>query len=406
MFTWLKDFQKNRHILLASAIILIALFSANSCGKGKSDGATREVGESPMGQREDSVEVSVKTIEPEEVTLTQELPGRISAYRIAEVRARVDGIIEKRLYNEGAAVAAGTILYQIDPSSYEAKLHGAQASLVKAQSNADSAKLKEQRYKKLVQERVSSMQNYEDAAAALYEHQADILSAKADLETAQIDLDYTRVNAPISGIVGISEVTEGAYVRQSEATLMTTIRQIDPVYVDITQSTAELLRLRNAISSGEIDRNGKELTGVKLLLEDGTEYGHDGKIVFTDTAVSTSASSIKLRAVFPNPDQKLLPGMFVRARLIDGKKSKAILIPQSSASRNEQGKPTVYVVNPDNTAALRTIEVTRAIGNHWLVKAGLTQGDTLILDNLQRVKDGIKVKTQSAVGQHDGGAEH
>jgi membrane fusion protein, multidrug efflux system len=346
-----------------------------------------------------AVEVNVLKLAESDVTLAQQLPGRVSAFRDAEVRARVDGVVLKRYFEEGGTVKEGEVLYQIDPAPYEAALAKAKASLAKSEANVKSARTTADRYKKLLEERVTSQQDYEDSMSALTGYEADVQSDKANVLSAEIDLGYTRVTAPVSGRIGKSEVTEGAYVRSSDATLLATVRQLDTVYVDVTRSSAEILRLKKSVATGELQVDESGAARVRLILEDGSEYPGEGALKFTDVAVDTSTSSVTIRAVFANPDRLLLPGMFVRARLVEGTRKGAILVPQEAVARNPQGKPTALVVDESGKASQHVLVVSRAIGNQWLVDSGLKAGDTLIVDNLQSVSDGTPVKVGAGSGQ-------
>jgi len=342
------------------------------------------------------VEVGVVTVAPTKVSFTQDLPGRVSAWRIAEVRARVNGIILKRFFTEGSDVKEGEVLYQIDPASYVAALNSAKGALAKAQANAEGARLKEQRDRKLLDTHVISQQDYDDAIATLHAYEADVMAGAAAVETAQINLGYTKVTAPVSGRIGASQVTEGAYVRETDATLLAKVQQLDKVYVDVTQSSYQLLRLKRQVASKEIETDGAGHATAKLLLEDGTEYGEEGTLQFSDVTVDPGTSSVMLRATFPNPCGELLPGMFVRARLSAGQKSDAILAPQLAVTRNQKGQALAFVVGTDGTAELRVLDATTTVGNQWLVRSGLKAGDQLIVSNLQQVRAGTPVKATPA----------
>lgn len=342
------------------------------------------------------VEVGVLDVRPTPVTLLKDLPGRVSALRIAEIRARVSGIVQKRYFNEGSDVKAGQALYQIDPVPYEAALDNARGSLAKAKATVEEATLNEQRYRKLLGSRTVSQQDYDSAVADLHSGEADVLSGEAEVKQAEINLGYTRVTSPVSGRIGVSLVTEGAYVRDSDATLMATVQQLDQVYVDVTQSSNELLRMRRQVANGEIETNGAGQSRVKLTLDDGTAYDLEGTLQFSDVTVDPSTSSVKLRAIFPNPDETLLPGLFVRARLVEGEKKDAILVPQLAVSRNRKGEAVAYVVGSDGKAEERVLRADRSVGNQWLVDSGLKTGDQLIVSNLQSVRVGTPVKAQPA----------
>ncbi|MDH4567599.1 efflux RND transporter periplasmic adaptor subunit [Pseudomonas sp. BN414] len=326
--------------------------------------------------------VGVVTLQPQSFTLTTELPGRTSAYRIAEVRPQVDGIIQKRLFTEGSEVKAGQQLYQIDPSVYTATFKSAQASLASAQSLAD-------RYKDLVSDQAVSKQAYDESQAAR-------LQAEAALEKAKIDLRYTKVLAPISGRVGRSAVTEGALVNNGQTLAMATIQQLDPIYVDVTQSTKDLLRLRREMAEGQLEKAGASGARVSLLLEDGSEYPHKGSLEFSEVSVDEGTGSVTLRAVFPNPEHNLLPGMFVHARLGSAVKQEAILAPQQGVTRDLKGQATAMVVNAENKVELRHLKAERTVGDRWLVSEGLNPGDRLITEGLQFVRPGVEVNAAPA----------
>lgn len=349
-------------------------------------------------------EVGVLTIATAPVTLTQDLPGRISAFRVAEVRARVNGIVLKRLFEEGSEVKEGQVLYEIDPAPYQATLDSALGALARAEANAVTAKSKEQRYKQLVSNRGISQQDYEDALAGLRTSDADILSGKAAVQSAQINLGYTKVTAPISGRIGISQVTEGAYVQSVNATLLATIQQLDQVYVDVTQASSEILRLKQDIASGKLKADKQGQAQVKLIMDNGQIYPEEGKLQVSDITVNMSTNSVTVRAVFPNPRNDLLPGMFVRARLEEGAAPNAILVPQLAVTRNTKGEPTAMVVGENNMVEVRVLQTSRAVGNQWLITGGLKVGDQVIVNNLQRIRPGSPVKPAPATPSASPGA--
>lgn len=338
--------------------------------------------ESSAPQTQQTPQVGVVTLEAKPFALTSEVPGRTSAYRIAEVRPQVNGIIQKRLFTEGSEVKAGQQLYQIDPATYEAAFKSAQATQLSAKSLAD-------RYKLLVNDKAVSQQAYDEARAAS-------LQADAALEQARIDLRYTKVMAPISGRIGRSAVTEGALVSNGQANAMATIQQLDPIYVDVTQSSKELLRLRRDLAEGRLQKASDSAAKVALKLEDGSRYAHEGTLEFSEVAVDESTGSVTLRAVFPNPDHLLLPGMFVHAELLSGVKENAILAPQQGVTRNQRGEPTAMVVGADNKVELRVLKADRTAGSAWLVEDGLKEGDRLITEGLQFVQPGAEVKAVPA----------
>lgn len=327
-------------------------------------------------------QVGVVTLQPQAFTLTSELPGRTSAYRIAEVRPQVNGIILKRLFTEGREVKAGQQLYQIDASTYEATLKSAQASLQSSKSLAD-------RYKLLVDEQAVSRQEFDEA-------QAKRLQAEAVVQSAQIDLRYTKVLAPISGRIGRSAITEGALVSNGQSSAMAVIQQLDPIYVDVTQSSVAMLKLRRELASGQLQKASDNAARVKLILEDGSEYAEQGQLEFSEVSVDEGTGSVTLRAVFPNPNHDLLPGMFVHAQLQAGVNSQAILAPQQGVTRDLKGQPTALVVNQDNKVELRELKADRTIGNQWLINEGLHSGDRLITEGLQFVKPGDEVSVSAA----------
>ena len=326
--------------------------------------------------------VGVITLQPQAFALTSELPGRTSAYRVAEVRPQVNGIILKRLFTEGREVKAGQQLYQIDPALYAATLKSAQATLQSSQSLAE-------RYQLLVDEQAVSRQEFDEARAKQ-------LEAEAALQTATINLRYTKVLAPIAGRIGRSAVSEGALVSNGQSTAMAVIQQLDPIYVDVTQSSLEILKLRNDLASGRLQKAGNNAATVKLLLEDGSEYPQAGQLEFSEVSVDPGTGSVTLRAVFPNPKHDLLPGMFVHAQLQAGVSAQAILAPQQGVTRNLKGQPTALVVNQNDQVELRELQAERTAGNTWLINHGLQAGDRLIVEGLQFVKPGVTVTVSEA----------
>jgi len=378
--------------MAALMVILQGILLLAGCGKHSA--ATSKAPSAPP-------EVSVVVVKPQQVALTTELPGRTSAYLIAEVRPQVSGIIQERLFTEGADVKAGEVLYQIDPSAYQAAFNSAKAALDKSEANLVPARLKADRYKDLVKINAVSQQDYDDASAALKQAEADVEAAKAALETARINLAYTKVTAPISGRIGRSSVTNGALVTASQSAALATIQQLSPIYVDVTQSSADLLHLRQDMANGIMKSGGARQTRVKLLLEDGSMYPLEGTLKFSEVTVDQSTGSITLRAIFPNPKQVLLPGMFVRAVIEEGVNEKAILVPQRGVSRNTAGDATVMVVGSEEKAEPRVIKVVRTVGDNWLISGGLKAGDRVILEGLQRVRSGTAVKTLPFVGKED-----
>jgi membrane fusion protein (multidrug efflux system) len=332
-------------------------------------------------------------VKPERVALTTELPGRTSPRLVAEVRPQVGGIILKRAFTEGSDVKAGELLYQIDPATYQAAYASAKAAEARAEATLGTVRLKEERYKDLVKIKAVSQQDFDDAYAALKQSEADVAATRAAVETARINLAYTRVTSPISGRIGRSTVTDGALVTASQPTALATIQNLDSMYVDVTQSSAELLKLKQNLASGLMKKEGGAAQArVKLLLEDGSSYPLPGTLKFSEVTVDQSTGSITLRAVFPNPKQVLLPGMFVRAVLEEGVNEQAILVPQRGVTRNPKGEALVMVVGAEEKVEPRPVKVARTVGDKWLVSEGLKPGDRVIVEGLQRGRPGTQVK--------------
>ncbi|HEU0033886.1 MAG TPA: efflux RND transporter periplasmic adaptor subunit [Kofleriaceae bacterium] len=363
------------------ALLSVALVAA--CGKDEAPAASATAPAQP-------VQVGVVTIQAKPITLTKELPGRTSAFRVAEVRARVNGIVQKRLFTEGSDVKEGQVLFAIDPAPYQAALESAQAQLVRAEATVESAKSLSERYGKLIETNAISRQEYDDAVAKLKTANADVAAARAAVKTARINLDYTTVKSPLAGRIGRAEVTEGAYVQASSATLLATVQQLDKLYVDLTWSTSEVMRLRRMIESGELKTVAGEAK-VTIVFEDGREYAQPGTLQFADVSVDQSTGSIALRAVVPNPKQELLPGMFVRARIDEGQNPNALLVPQRAVMRDQNGRPQALVVDKAGKAERRTLVTDRAIGDAWLVTDGVAAGDRVIVEGLQKVRPGAPV---------------
>ena len=337
-------------------------------------------------------EVAVATIQPQQVTLTTELPGRTSAYLVAEIRPQVNGLIQKRLFTEGANVKAGDVLYQIDPAPFQAALNTAEAALNRSQAMLPSIRARVERYKGLLDDRAVSRQDYDDATSALNQAEADIQYWKAAAETARINLGYTRVTAPISGRIGRSSVTDGALVAAYQPLALATIQQLDPIYVDVPQSTAELLRLNRRLQDGRLNRDGTGQNKVKLILEDGTTYAQEGTLQFREVTVDPTTGSSILRILFPNPQGVLLPGMFVRAVVKEGVHEQAILVPQQAVSRDLKGNPVTLLVESEDKVQPRMLTLDRAMGDQWLVSAGLAAGDRVIIEGMQKVRPGVVVR--------------
>ncbi len=337
-------------------------------------------------------EVAVVEVQAQRVAITTELAGRMSAYLVAEVRPQVGGIIQNRLFNEGGDVKAGDVLYQIDPATYQAAFASARAALARAEANVTSIRSRAERYKELVAIRAVSQQECDDAVGALKQAEADIEAGKAAVETARINLAYTRVTAPIAGRIGKSSVTVGALVTASQGAALATIQQLDPVYVDVTQSSASLLRLQQNMANGNLKRNGAGQAKVKLLLEDGTPYPLGGTLKFSDVTVDPGTGSVTLRTVFPNPKHILLPGMYARAVLEEGINEQAILVPQQGVTRDQKGNAIAMIVDANDKVQARVLKIDRSIGDKWLVSEGLKPGERLIVEGFQRIKPGAAVK--------------
>jgi membrane fusion protein (multidrug efflux system) len=340
--------------------------------------------------------VSVVTVQRGSVPVTIELPGRTSAFLVAQVRARVDGIVLKREFKEGSDVKTGQRLYQIDPAPYVAALNSASAALQKAQANFVSSAALVERYKALAPTNAISKQDYDNAVSVQDQAAADVATGKAMVATAQINLGYTNVVSPITGRSGLSLVTEGAYVQASAATLMTTAQQVDPIYVDLTQSSVEGLQLRRDIASGRVKVTGPGQAKVTLILEDGTQYAAAGTLQFTDITVNPATGSVTVRAIFPNPQFILLPGMFVRARIEEGVAQNVFLVPQIGVTHDAQGQASAMVVGADNKVAARTLQVRGTQGDAWIVQGGLEEGDRVIVAGLQKVQPGALVEPVEA----------
>ena len=335
-------------------------------------------------------EVGTIVLHTKPVVLTSELPGRTAPVVVADVRPQVSGLVLSRNFTEWAEVSAGTLLYQINPATYQAQVESAKAALAKSQANLHSLKLKAQRYAELVAIKAVSQQDNEDTASSMQQAEADVASSQASLDTALINLRYTRIVAPVSGRIGKSTVTPGALVTSNQTTALATVQKLDPIYVDISQSSTEFLRLKHELDTGRLGRAGSG-AAVTLKLEDGSTYPLPGTLEFSDVTVDQNTGAILLRAVFPNPKRELLPGMFVRAVLQEGVDEHALLVPQAAVNRDASGNPMAYVVGPDDKLQLRPLQTDRPIGDQWVVKAGLRPGDRLVVDGQQRAAPGITV---------------
>jgi len=369
------------HGSVLGAVLLGALF-LGGCNRGQ-----------PSGPPPAQPEVAVVTVQPRQVVLTTELPGRTSPYRVAEIRPQVNGLIQKRLFTEGSDVRADQVLYQIDPAPFQATLDNARAALGRAEANLTAIRLRAGRYRELLADKAVSQQDCDDADAALKQAEADVQYWKAMVETARIHLGYTRVTAPISGRIGRSSVTDGALVAAYQPVALATIHQLDPIYVDVPQSTTERQRLQRRLEDGRLKHDRTMQNKVQLILEDGAAYPLEGTLQFRDVTVDPTTGSVILRAVFPNPDGVLLPGMFVRAVVTEGVSEEAILIAQQAVSRDPKGNPVALVVDAETKVQPRRLTLDRAMGDRWLVSSGLEFGDRVIVEGMQKVRPGMAVKT-------------
>ncbi len=372
----MKTMQK----LITSAALVAAGLLAG-CGKGQP-----KMGAMPPA------EVGVATVQAAARPLVNELPGRIEAVRTAQVRARATGILLKRLFEEGSEVKEGQVLFQIDPAPLQASYDSAQANVAKSQATLHQAEVKTDRYKILIKNNAISKQDYDDQVATLEQSQADVEANQAALETAKLNLGYASVNAPISGRIGRAAVTEGAYVTSTDATQLATIQQMDTVYFDFTQSSNELLKLKKALDSGKLQSVAPGEAKVTLVLDDGSDYPHEGKLLFSEVTVDQSTGMITLRAEFPNPERLLLPGMYARGRVEQAVDEKAVTVPQQAVSRGADGSASVLLVGADNKVEVRKIKTSDAVGDQWIVTSGLQGGEKVIVDGLQKAKPGAEVK--------------
>ena len=342
-------------------------------------------------------EVGVVTLQPERQTVSTELPGRTSAFLSAEIRPQVGGIVQQRLFTEGAQVKAGQVLYQLHASPYDVALASAQASVAKAQASVGTAEVNARRNAELVKIDAVSRQVYDDSQAAVVQARSDLAVARAALDNARINLGYTRIKAPISGRTTTSTVTPGALVTANQTAALTTISQLDPLYVDVTQSSTEVLRLKSDLARGRIQKSGQAEAPITLQLEDGSRYPHPGKLQFAGVSVNPGTGAVTLRAVVPNPDGLLMPGMYVRAVLETGINEQALLVPQQGVNRDTAGNASVLLVNAEGKIERRKIAVDAAVGNRWLVGSGLAAGDRVVVDGFQRIKPGDAVKPTEVV---------
>jgi len=372
---------------VAAGLLLLALLTSG-CNQSQANASGPTTSAPPQ--------VGVLTVHPQATMRTTELPGRTTAVLTSEVRPQVSGVILKRLFAEGSEVKEGQALYQIDPATYQATYASAVAKQERSQAALATAQAKAARYKSLMAVQAVSRQDYDDIVATAKEAQADIGTAKAEVDQARINLQYTKVLAPISGRIGRSTVTPGALVTANQTASLATVTQLDPIYVDVNQSSATMLRLKHEMDSGEIERVDNDSVKVTLKLEDGSAYPVSGKLQFAEVTVDQGTGTVLLRAAFPNPQHVLLPGMYVHAVIQEGVDRNGIMVPQKAVARNSHGEPTVLVVGPDNKVALRTIRTGQALGDQWLVNDGLAAGDRVLVDGLQNVRPGTVVRPVEA----------
>jgi membrane fusion protein (multidrug efflux system) len=374
------NFMRSKWMLTFAAGLLLA-----GCGPGPQKSQQKAV-----------TEVEVVTMQAERVVLTSELTGRTAASRVSEIRPQVNGLILKRAFEEGAYVQAGELLYQIDPAQYQAAYNQAKAAVAMAEANLPAIRSREERFKLLVESHAVGQQDYDNALGALRQAEAQLESSKATLEMARINLSYTPINAPISGRIGRSSVTEGAMVTAYQPVALAMVQQLDPIYVDVSQSTAELLKFQNRKAGGKFSFDSANRNKVAIIREDGTPYPLEGTLEFRDITVNPSTGSVILRITVPNPDSVLLPGMFVRAVLNEGVIEQAILLTQSGVSQTPKGDPYAWVVDKDGNAEMRMLTFDRPIGDKWLIASGLTIGDRVIVKGIQRVRSGVPVTVAAA----------
>jgi membrane fusion protein (multidrug efflux system) len=385
-----------RHFLSVKTLMLISLLSLNLAACQSSDSE-----DSPQNAQQAAPKVDVVSLIPQTVTIKTELPARTVAFRQAEVRPQVNGIIENRLFEEGADVKSGQQLYQIDEAPFQAALQMAKAELASARANIQSTKARAERFKGLIDNKAISQQDYDDAQAAYLQAQAEVAVAQANIQTAEINLRYTKVNAPIDGRIGRSNITEGALVTAQQESPLTTITQIDPIYVDISQASKEVLRLRRQLISGRIAE--EDAAQVKLKLEDGSTYQHQGELQFSEVNVNESTGSLVMRAKFPNPEGLLLPGMYVKTVINEGTMPDAILVPHKAVMFSREGTASVMLVNDENIVEQRPIEVRQSIDHNWLVSDGLSGGEKVVVEGLQKIAVDsaveIEIETETSLQQ-------
>ncbi|WP_253190012.1 MULTISPECIES: efflux RND transporter periplasmic adaptor subunit [Paraburkholderia] len=361
---------------------MLLLLTLAGCAKHQAGGA---------GDAASATEVGVLVMAPQKIVERTELSGRLSALNVADVRPQISGIVQKRLFTEGADVAAGQPLYQIDPAVYQATYDQARGVLAKAEAVLSDAKAKSSRYAELVKINAVSKQDYDDAVAAVNEDQADVLADHASLESARINLGYTRITSPISGQIGVSSVTAGALVTAEQTTALATVQSIDRMYLDVTRPSIDWLRLRKAFNAGHLKRVGAQGAAVHIVMEDGSDYAQPGTLAFSDITVDQTTGSVTLRVVVPNPEHELLPGMFVRADLEEGADDQAMLVPQLAVTRTPDGQATVWLAGADGKAHAATVKAETAYGDRWIVSQGLKIGDRVVISGASQLQDGAPV---------------
>jgi membrane fusion protein (multidrug efflux system) len=340
--------------------------------------------------------VTVVKVQPEPVPLVTERPGRTAPKLIAEIRPQVTGIVKERPFEEGSEVQAGQVLYLIDPAPYRAAVDSAQANLARAEANLALARLKARRYSGLEKSDAVSKQANDEATAEAKQAEAEVAAAKAAVDKAKIDLDFTEVRSPIDGHIGRSAVTPGALVTANQITALASVQQLDPIFVDLTQSSVEGLRIKRQLESAKLQRTDGGTVPVRLVLEDGSVYRHEGRLAFSEVSVDERTGSVTLRAVFPNPERELLPGMYVRARLTQGVNREAMLLPHAAVTRNPRGEAQVMLVGNDDKVEVRIVEAERSLDDKWVITDGLAAGERVIVEGLQKVKAGASVKAEEA----------
>lgn len=370
---------------IATVVSMLALVAA--CSDAESSAKAAPAAPPPAA-------VSVVEMVPETIPILNELPGRITPTRIAEVRPRVSGIVLERVFEQGSLVKQGDVLYQIDPAPFKVQVDSSQATLQRAQSIQLQARQEAKRQTQLRERNVSSGQQFDNATAALAQADADVAIANAGLAAAQLNLDYSKITAPISGRIGRAMITEGALVSANSVESLATIQQLDPVYADFTQSANALLKLRKAFESGVLTGAGPGEARVLLRLDDGSDYKHAGRLLFLESAVDTTTGQVTLRGEFPNPDGDLLPGMYVRVLIEQGVEQGAIAVPQRAIQRDTSGGSQVYVVNDENVAELKSVEIARTVGDRWVISSGLKEGDKVVVEGFQKIRPGAPVNAQ------------